>query len=155
MTIGAVFCKLCVGMGCVAAIRTAVFVGYASAILAVLRKSGPRTLGVLSCTCAGILNLAVFLRFGNSHIEPSHVEQIVAETAGIVLFGIWITCAVLALRSRRDPNRAIAGLSVLLVISPGILGELDRSQYVVCSWLGIEWWHFRPFGYLMEVLWFS
>lgn len=155
MTIGAVFCKLCVGMGWVAAIRTAVFVGYASAILAVLRHPGPRTEGALSCTCAGIFNLVLFCRFGNSHIERSFTEQLVAETAGIVLFGIWIVCALLAVRSRRYPNRAIGGLSLLSVISPGILGQLEYFQYIVCSWLGIEWWQVRPFGYLMEVLWFS
>ena len=155
ITMGAVVCALSVGMGFAPVIRIGLSIGYVFGILVQLRDTGPRTEGVISCACAAIFNLIPFLPIGFGHHEPSFVEQFAAEAAGVVLFGIWLTFAILAIRTRRGPNRAIGALSLLSVISPGILGYLDHCQYLVLSFLGFEWWHIRPFDCLAQLLWFS
>ncbi|HBO43098.1 MAG TPA: hypothetical protein DD670_04025 [Planctomycetaceae bacterium] len=150
-------CGLSLSIGIRSTIRIAAVTGYIVLIAAQLRHPGPKLRGVVSVACAAAFNvlpfLADFVVVSGQRLSPA--AETVAEVVALVIFLMWILFALLAIRHAQHPNRTLGWLSLLLVLSPGILDHLDHFQYRACSLLRIEWWHFRPFAWLMDVLWFT
>lgn len=155
LTIGSIASALCVGSGFAPAIRIGLAIAYVACVVVQLWRPGRKMEGIVSLASAVILNVIVLLRLGAGHHEPSLPAQVAAEGVGMILFGTWILFAVLAVRTLPTANRAIGGLSLLLLITPGVLGYLDHYQCLMRSPMGIEWWHVRPFDSLAQCLWYS
>jgi hypothetical protein len=142
---------------CVAStIRVCSIITYMSIVIRQFFKQGRKIEGGVGIICAFFLNLSVLvpIRITGCHSEPNLMEQFFAEIINLVVFIMWLTSSILAIKSKERPNYTIGLLSLLLAVTPGVLGCLDHFQYLVYSLFGIEWWHIRPFNYLMQMLWY-
>lgn len=148
-------CSFFVGLGFAIVLRLALLVGYFSCLLFLFRYKGPKTEGIISCACAAIFNLIPFLLGSCRHQEPCIAALYIGEVICATIFILWIAFAIIAIITRITPNYMIGCLSLLAIVSPGILLYLDHIQYLGCTLLGFEWWHIRPFYALHSVLWFS
>jgi len=155
MTIGTIASALCVGLGVGPAMRIGLAIAYVAYLVVQLWRPGRKTEAIVSLASAVILNVIVLFRLGAGQHEPSLPVQVAAEGVVIVVFGTWILFAVRAARTLPPANRAIGGLSLLLLVTPGVLRYLDHCQYLTLSLIGVEWWHVRPFDSLAQFLWYS
>jgi hypothetical protein len=146
---------LCTGMGAIAAIRVALLVLYGACLITEVSRTGPKILGITSVACGMLINLAFLVPLGGLDARHSVFALCVAEAVGVVVTGSWIAGGIFAIRTSRSPNRAIGFLSLVLILSPGVLQYMDHFQYVVLTNLQFEWWHVRPFDSLCEWLWFG
>jgi hypothetical protein len=134
---------LCTGTRAITAIRVALLVLYGACLITEVIRTGPKILGITSVACGMFINLAFLVPLGGLDARHSVFALCVAETAGVFVTGSWIAGGLFAIRTSRSPNRAIGFLSLVLILSPGVLQYLDHLQDVVLTSLQFEWWNSR------------
>jgi len=143
--------------GIVATVRLVAIIAYLAVVGAQVSRQGPKLEGLVSVGLAVLFNLPLLIPIrvlgSTGHHEPSLESQQIAEALGLILLVLWMASAVIAIRSRRQPNRALGWLALGAVWTPGLLAYLDHCQYLVCARVGIEWSRFRPCEILMHWLW--
>jgi hypothetical protein len=153
--ISVIVCGLYLGrLGFIPAIRIGWSIGYLLCIFVALSQKGQKLEGCLSFACVISLNLIPFYYFRRDHIA-SFGEYVFIETTSMFSFAMWLFFAILAIRMRRTPNRVIGFMSLISIISPGILDYMDTLQADIFTWMGYEWWHVRPFQAIADFLWYS
>jgi hypothetical protein len=130
-------CVLCVfNIGSISAIRIALVTGYVVCIFVVQSQKGPKLEGSVSCVCILLLHLTfpIFRMTCGQYL--SLLENFFREAALLLFFLSWAICAVLSIKKWQYPNCVLGFLSIVSIISPGVLTYFFHIKYIILSALG-------------------
>jgi hypothetical protein len=104
-------------------------------LIVALWMRGPKLDGIISVVAAVVGNVETicFMR-AHLYLRPPPGELFCELSVSLVAFGTWLGFAIIAIKAWRLPNSLIGGLSLALVVSPGVLDLVQGYLWVMRYW---------------------